>query len=199
MNPEVVPQLGEGSDWRTELVVAAQSAGARVTARQRAKNPAIPNDFLDMSDAGFPADIIVKGVQIPTAGVPGEMAQYRDMIERQWLHVPWSAISSNGGLDGKAFVPGASKHDLGGGHFVASYSGYYLMFADRKQYEQRRAHNSERANESRAYKLQVEEETDIGVRRAHRDGGAPMSVEELLEFEKSIGEEAPRRGEHIGP
>ena len=193
-----VPAIENGEDWRTALVSAARSAGERVTARERAKNPAIPNNFLDVSDAGFPADIIVKGVQMPATGVPAEMAQYRGMIESQWLHVPWSAISSNGGLDGKAFVPGATKHDLGGGHFVAALSGYYLMYADREQYEKRRALNSERANASRAYKLQIEEEADIGVRKSHRDGGESMSLEELLDFEKRIGEEAPRKGEHIG-
>lgn len=196
---DAVPHVDDGSDWRTALVSAARDAGSRVTSRERSKNPTMPNDFLDMEDAGFPADIIVKGVQIPSAGIPAEMAQYRDMIERQWLHVPWSAISSNGGLDGKAFVPGATKYDLGQGHHVASLSGYFLMFADRKQYQDRRARNIERANESRAYKFQVEEEADIGVRRTHRDGGDPMTLEELMEFDKRIGEEAARKGDHIGP
>lgn len=199
MTDTVVPNIEQGEDWRQALVTAARSAGARISARDRAKNPAIPNDFLDVSDAGFPSDIIVKGVQIPSAGVPAEMAQYRGMIEAQWLHVPWSAISSNGGADGKAFVPGASKHDLGGGHLVVTLSGYYLMYADRRQYEQRRAQISERANESRAYKLQVEEEADIGVRKSHRDGGEPMTLEELVEFEKRIGEEPPAKGDFRGP
>lgn len=194
-----VPAIEQGDDWRSALVTAARSAGERVTARDRYKNPAIPHDFLDVSDAGFPADIIVKGVQIPSAGVPAEMAQYRAMREAQWLHVPWSAISANGGADGKAFVPGATKHDLGGGHLVVELSGYYLMYADRTQYQERRARNTERANESRAYKLQVEEEADIGVRKSHRDGGDTMSLEELLEFEKRIGEEPPSKGEHRGP
>lgn len=199
MSEQRLPQLDDGGDWRTALVSAARDAGSRVSTRERHKNPTMPHDFLDMSEAGFPADLVVKGVQIPSPGIPAEMSQYRGMIESQWLHVPWSAISSNGGLDGKAYVPGATKHDLGGGHFVVTLSGYYLMFADRKQYHDRRARNTERANESRAYKLEAEEKSDIGVRKAHRDGGEPMSLDELLEFEKRIGDEPPRMGEHIGP
>lgn len=181
-------------DWRTSMVAAAQEAGSRLTSRERHKNPAIPNDFLDMSDAGFPADVVVKGIPIPTPGIPAEMAQYRNMRESQWLHVPWSFISSNGGADGKAYVPGASKHDLGQGDFVATLSGYFLMFADRHQYNKRRARNSERANESRSVKFENEEEADIGVRRMHRDGGAAMTIEELLEFDKRIGDEPERKG-----
>jgi len=192
-----IPDLSQG-DWRDGMVNAARAAASRVSVRERAKNPAIPHNFLDVSEAGFPADIIVKAVQIPRAGDPAEMAQYRDMLDREWLHVPWNAISTNAGLDGKAFVAGAYKVDLGGGVFVAALAGHYLMFADRHQYEQRRAHIRQQANESRAYKLNNEQETDHGVRKSRHDGSAPMTVEELLEFERRIGDEPPVRGDHIG-
>lgn len=186
--PRVRPVEVQG-DWRSDMVAAATQAGTQLATRERGRNPAIPDNFLDVSDAGFPSDIIVKAVQIPRQAVPQEMGQYRDMINRQWLHVPWSAISSAGGADGKANVPGAVMVDLGGGNLVASLAGHYLMFANRKQYEDRRALNVSRASESLAFKLQQEEEVDHGVRRTTDKAAGQLSIEDLLEYEKSIGSE----------
>lgn len=177
------------------MTTTARAASVRLSARSVSHNPMIPDNFLDVSAAGFPADLIVQGVQIPRQGSPAEMSQYRNMIELQWLHVPWSAISTNGGNDGKAHVPGATKVDLGGGQFVASLAGHYLMYADRKQYEQRRARNIERASQSLQYKTEFEEEVDGGVRKGHMSESGTMSLDELLEYEKKLGPEAPRMGD----
>jgi hypothetical protein len=203
--PPQAPQVATtepGADWREAMMASARAAASRVAIKERARNPMIPDNFLDVSDSGFPADITVLGVQIPRPGVPQEMAQYRDMINLQWLHVPWSFISKNGGEDGKAHVPGVAKYDLGGGEFVAVLAGNFLMYANREQYQQRRVRNANKADESLQYKVQnrLEEATEDGKRRNLRvessDPG-PMSLEGLLEYEQRIGDEAPIEGVRI--
>lgn len=189
-------------DWRDNLVKTATSAGSRLEARERASNPMIPDNFLDLSDAGFPADLVVLPVPIPRQSEPLEMAQYRDLLNMQWLHVPWNVISSNGGHDGKAHVPGAVRIDLGGGQFVAGLGGHYLMYANRRQYEDRRARNTRRSQEAVQYKMEsrIEDLKDAASRtslRVDATNTGPMSIEELFEYEKSIGDEAPIKGVRI--
>lgn len=193
-----VPKVGGRNqepqpDWRTAMVESARSAGSRIATRERARNPAIPNNFLDFSDAGFPANLDILPVQVPRASIPQEMAQYRDMINRQWQHVPWSAISVNGGADGKAHVPGATRHDLGGGMAVAVVAGNYLMYADKQQHKDRRARNVEKSSENLKYKMESEED---GYQRDAVVTGS-MTVEQLFEYEKSIGDEASIEGARI--
>jgi hypothetical protein len=193
------PQVDE--DWRAKLVETASLAGSRIESRERARNPMIPDNFMDLSDSGFPADLIVICVQIPRQDVPAEMAQYRDLLNLQWLHLPFSAISMSGGQDGKADVPGAVRIDLGGGNFVAGLAGHYLMFANRHQYEERRARNVRRHQESAAAKMEAREELIEGMSKGKyrfdsTDTG-PMTVEELFEYEKSIGDEAPIMGARL--
>lgn len=200
--PKVAKAVEQTEDWRSRLVDTATSAGSRVEARERARNPMVPDNFLDLSDAGFPADIIVLPVQIPRQSEPAEMAQYRDILNMQWLHVPWGVISSNGGQDGKAHVPGAVRIDLGGSQFVAGLSGHYLMYANRHQYEQRRNRNLRRYQESVQYKMEsrVEELKDASSKtnlRIDATNTGPMTIEELFEYEKSIGDEAPIKGVRI--
>lgn len=189
-----VPKVGSGKqnaeDWRSAMVAKAQSAASHLSTRERARNPMVPDNFLDFSGAGFPADLVVIPVQIPRQNVPAEMAQYREVLNRQWLHVPWSVISKNGGADGKANVPGASKYDLGGGEFVAVVAGNYLMYADKSQNKQRRQSNLDRATQNLQYKTQNSEDGRI---RDFNEAGT-MTVEELFEYEKQIGSEAPLEG-----
>lgn len=194
-----VPQ-DTGADWRTAMVAQSEKAAAQLATRDRHRNPLIPDNFLDVSGAGFPADLDVRGVQIPRAGNPAEMMQYRSMLELQWLHVPWDAISTNGGRDGKANVPGATPHDLGGGHLVAAVAGNFLMFANRKQYEDRRARNLERANRSIDKKRHLEEKVGGGAKMfaTGEDSSGPKTLEELLEYDKRLGEEPAIKGERRG-
>lgn len=192
-----VPTINEGqtanSDWRDSLVARAKQVVSHLATREKAKNPMIPDNFLDFSEAGFPANLVVIPVQIPRQGNPAEMAQYQDRLNRQWLHLPWSVISKNGGLDGKANVPGAYKQDLGNGQFVAAVAGNYLMYADKEQFENRRKANIDKAADGLRYKT---ESTEGGVRRDFQEGGT-MSIEELFEYEKQIGAEAPIEGIRI--
>ncbi len=189
------------SDWRKQLVTQAKGTASALRTRERTRNPMIPDNFLDLHDAGFPADLVVLPVQIPRPAVPGEMAQYRDMLNYQWLHVPWNVISKNGGEDGKANVPGATPHDMGGGHFVAVLAGHYLMFASREQYEARRASNTLKAGESLQYKMDhLEEQNKASMRSTMRhetDHVGPMTLEQLLEYEQVIGDEAALKGVRI--
>lgn len=193
-----------GDDWRETMVKSATAAGSRIAVSERAKNPMIPDNFLDLSDAGFPADLVVLPVPIPRQGVPSEMSQYRDMLNRQWLHVPWAAISGNGGQDGKANVAGAVKLDLGSGEFVATLAGHYLMFANKHQHEERRAANVRRFQERVQYKTESRTEdvaehygrTQASLRVDATKTG-PMTVEEMFEYEKSIGDEASIKGTRI--
>jgi len=196
------PQKQE--DWRTALVQKATAAGSRLATKERAHNPMIPDNFLDLSDAGFPADLVVLPIQRPRDHVPAEMSQYRDLLNRQWQHVPWSVISSNGGQDGKANVPGAVKHDLGSGEFVAMLAGHFLMFANRQQFEARRKTNERRSAEHLQYKMESHEE-DVSEQygrtkaklRVDATNTGPMTVEQLFEYEKSIGDEASIKGARI--
>ena len=190
---QAAPTRAEG-DWRETLVRTAQRAGGQVQVRERARNPMLPDNFMDLSEAGFPADISVVPVQIPRQAVPAEMAQYRDLVNRQWLHLPWDVISSNGGMDGKANLPGAMPLDMGGGHLVATLAGHYLMYADKAQYHSRRAENRKRSTESVQYKMEPREE---GEHRRDATNTGPMSIEELFEYERSIGEEAALKGQRI--
>lgn len=184
------------SDWRQNMVAQAGRAGAMLSAKQQSRNPLIPDNFLDVSDAGFPADLTVVGVQIPRAGSPAEMAQYRNLVNYGWLHVPWDAISANGGNDGKANVPAAQKMDLGSGEFVATLAGHYLMFADTKLYQERRARNVARENQKLVYKTEeMEEKSDSGRMFSHSDSSGPMSLEDLLEYEAKLGDEPEIKGE----
>jgi hypothetical protein len=202
-----LPKAGAGKphveeDWRAKLVETASSAGSRLETRERSRNPMIPDNFMDLSDAGFPADLIVSPVQIPRQDVPAEMAQYRDMLNLQWLHLPWSAISANGGLDGKASVPGAVRIDLGGS-FVVALAGHYLMYANRHQYEARRDRNVRRYQESVTTKMEsrteaLEGQGRKGSLRFDSTDTGPMTVEELFEYEKSIGDEASIKGARLG-
>lgn len=200
--PKLAQKPDGADDWRAKLVDTATSAGSRLEVRERARNPMIPDNFLDLSEAGFPADLVVLPVPIPRQDVPAEMTQYRDLLNMQWLHVPWNVISANGGQDGKAHVPGSVRIDLGGGQFVAGLAGHYLMYANRHQYEERRTRNTRRSQESVQYKMEsrVEELKDAASRtnlRIDATNTGPMSVEELFEYEKSIGDEAPIKGARI--
>ena len=198
-----ITRPADTEDWREALVKTAVDAGSRLEVRERAKNPMIPDNFLDFSDSGFPADLVVLPIQVPRQGIPEEMAQYRDMLNMQWLHVPWSAISSNGGQDGKAYVPGAVRLDLGGGNFVASVANQYLMYASREQYMSRRSRNTARSVE--ALQLKMEERTEDASQRYGQRGNlrfdstntGPMTVEEMFEYEKSIGDEPSIKGTRI--
>lgn len=194
-----VPQ-NTGGDWRDEMVERAQRSAAQLATRERHRNPLIPDNFLDVSNAGFPADMDVRGVQIPRQGNPAEMMQYRSMLDLQWQHVPWHYISLNGGADGKANIPGAVPHDLGGGNLVAALGGNYLMFADRKQYENRRARNLQQANRSIDSKQHLEEKVDGGARifSTGEASSGPKTIEELLDYDKRLGEEPAIKGKRLG-
>lgn len=189
------------SDWRVDMLRSATAAGARVSASERARNPLIPNNFFDLSEAGFPSDVQVMMIPIPAKGSPAQMSQYHNATAvLGWSHVRWDWISENGGLDGKASVPGASAHDLGNGEYVASLSGYYLMFADKKQYEARRAQNLERANRRIEERVAAVEEDKGGNSRTfgHIDDPQTLSVDDLLEYESRLsfrkGESATQEG-----
>lgn len=188
-----VPQsrVDQGADWRSEMLKAASDASDSLQYYERGRNPALPNNFLDVSGAGFPADLIVIALQIPRQGVPQEMAQYRQVTqELKWLHVPWDYISQNGGADGKPNPPSAVRIDLGTGQAVAGLPGHYLLFASRKQYEDRRTKNIVQASERLAFKAHKEEEFDNGVRRSHlEDSKGPLTIDDLIEFEKEVGSE----------
>lgn len=179
-------------DWRKSLVEKATSAGEALSVKERVRNPMVPNNMFDFSAAGFPADIQVLPIQIPRPGDPAEMAQYKDMLYRTWQHLPYDVISTNGGLDGKAVVPGCEARDMGGGRLVAVLGEHYLMYANRHQHVQRRKENTEAGAERVRYKMETRAEED-GLRREGTDTG-PMSIEELFEYEKSIGDEAPIKG-----
>ena len=184
------------SDWRQGMVAQAGRAGAMLAAKEGSRNPLIPDNFLDVSNAGFPADLTIVAVQIPRQASPAEMAQYRNLVNYGWLHVPWDAISANGGNDGKANVPGAQKVDLGGGNFVATLAGHYLMFADKKQYEERRARNVARASQNLQYKTEeLEETSEHGRMYSRSDSSGPMSLEELVDYEEKLGDEPEVKGE----
>lgn len=177
------------SDWRVDMLKAATAAGARVTASDRSRNPLIPNNFFDLSGAGFPSDVQVMMVPIPAKGSPAQMGQYHNVTAvLGWSHVRWGWISENGGLDGKASVPGASAVDLGNGELVASLSGYYLMFADRKQYEARRAQNLERANRKVEERVAAVEEAKEHNSRTFGHIGDPqtLTVDDLLDYESKL-------------
>ena len=193
------PSVEPGADWRDSMVSMARSTALGARSRDRVKNPMVPDNFLDVSEAGFPSDIVVLPVSIPRPGVPAEMDQYRRLINYQWLHVPWDFISKNGGEDGKAFVPGAERYDLGGGHFVAVLAGHYLMFASREQYQNRRTKNVQKSTEALQYKMdQLQEQTQQGGKiwsEASQSG--QMTLDELLEYEKQIGDEAALTGVRI--
>ena len=191
-----------GDDWRDVLVKQATDAGMRTATRERAKNPAIPDNFMDLTGSGLPSDIQVLSIPIPRQGNPGDMAQYRDMVQLQWLHLPWSVMSKSGGQDGKAVIPGAVAHDLGNGQFVVTLVGSYLMYANRKQYEDRRKTNLTRNQESLKYKTESRFEGDVrlgdrGGTRVDMTDTGPMTVEQLFDYEKRIGEEAPIRGARL--
>jgi len=179
------------ADWKEQAVQMSIAAGEQIMQRERARNPMFPNNFLDMSDAGFPADIIVKGVQIPRAGIPLEMAQYRTVVNYQWLHVPWDWISRNDGQDGKARVPNARKVAIGDGQFVAAVGEDYLMFANRRQYEDRRRENRETRNQVAEVKTADRvEELEAGHRRAvSQEKFSSISLEQMIEIEKQAGDE----------
>ncbi len=199
--PRVEP-VAPGADWRDALVEQANKAVSSFRARDRTRNPMVPDNFLDVSNAGFPADIKVLAVQIPRLGVPAEMAQYRDMLNLQWLHMPWNAISMNGGEDGKASVPGAQRIDLGDGQYVAAIANNYLMFSNRKQYDDRRLANTRRSGESLKYKIEsrTEEGEEGGKRRNLRvdsTNTGPMTLDQLLAYEQEIGEEPSIKGSRI--
>jgi len=186
------------SDWRAAMMAKASKASTMISTRERARNPLIPDNFLDLSGAGFPSDLIVLAVQIPRAQSPAEQQQYRNMTNAGWLHVPWNAISENGGADGKAVIPAADRHVLGRGEEVACLAGHYLMFANRQQYLERRARNVARTSEHLEYKMtEMEEKDDYGRKFSTSDSSGPMTVDELLEYEKRLGDEPARKGEHI--
>lgn len=192
-----------GDDWRDVLVKTATEAGSRLSTRERSKNPMIPDNFMDLSGSGLPSDIQVLSIPIPRHTSPSDMAQYQDMIQRQWLHLPWSVISKTGGQDGKAVIPGAAAHDLGNGQFVVTLAGNFLMFANRKQYEDRRKEHLKRYQDSVQYKLEsrFDEDKDRlgdrGGKRVDVTNTGPMTVDEMFEYEKRIGEEAPITGARL--
>jgi len=187
------------TDWKRQAVRMSENAGRQLRYKERSRNPMFPNNFLDMSDAGFPADIIVKGFQIPRPGIPQEMAQYRDAVNYQWLHVPWEWISSNDGGDGKARVPNARKVALGDGQYVAAVGEDYLMFANRRQYEDRRKENRETRNQVAEVKVadRIEELEDGHQRAVSMEKHSSVSFEEMLQIEKEAGDEPSIKGERI--
>lgn len=189
-----VTQTAQTDDWRVEMLRTAAQVGEALSVKDRARNPLVPNNFLDVSDAGFPSDIIVKPVAIPAVGNVLQLQQYQEFRNKMWQHVKWSWISSNGGLDGKASIPGAEARDLGGGELVATLSGYYLMYADKKAYLRRRAENVEAANRRL-------EERVVGMEEKHERNARTfgsiseaqqLSVDELLEYEAKLP--PPRQG-----
>lgn len=191
-----------GDDWRDVLVKSATEAGSRLTTKERSRNPMIPDNFMDLTGSGLPPDIQVLSIPIPRQSSVGDAAQYRDMIQRQWLHLPWDVMSKTGGQDGKAVIPGATAHDLGNGQLVVALTGNFLMYANRKQYEDRRTANLNRYQESIKYKTESRFEGDnrLGDRggmRAEITNTGPMTVEELFDYEKRIGEEAPIEGARL--
>lgn len=193
------PTVEPGTDWRDAMVSMARSTAFGGQTRDRVKNPMVPDNFLDVSEVGFPSDIIVLPVGIPRPGIPSEMDQYRRLINYQWLHVPWDFISKNGGEDGKAFVPGAEKYDLGGGQFVAVLAGHFLMFASREQYKRRRAANVEKSTKALEHKMdELQEKTKQGGKIWSESAqSGQMTLDELLEYEKRIGDEAALEGVRI--
>lgn len=189
--PQPAAKMSE-ADWRSKLVKTATAAGEAIASRDRVRNPMVPDNIFDFSRAGFPSDLDILPLSIPRQGVPAEMAQYRDMLNRQWQHLPFDVISGNGGQDGKAYVPGCEPRDMGGGHLVATLAGHYLMYANRHQHHERRSRNTEKGSERVRYKMEAHTDEE-GHRRDGTDTG-PMTVEELFEYEKSIGSESPIMG-----
>ena len=186
------------SDWRVDMLQQATASAGVLSAKDRQRNPLVPNNFFDLTDAGFPADVTVKMVPIPAQGSPNQMAQYHNMTAvLHWRHVKWGWISENGGLDGRANVPGAAKRDLGNGDEVATLSGYYLMFADRKSYEDRRAKNVERANQKLEYKATQQQEGHQHNARtfASSTEAETLTVDDLLAYEEKLP--PARRGESM--
>jgi len=179
------------NSWKEEAVHLSEEAARQLRYREEGRNPALPNNFLDVSNAGFPTDIIVKAVQIPRPGFPQEMIQYRDIVNYQWLHVPWGWISGNGGLDGKAYVPNAHKTALGDGQFVAVIGSDYLMFANRRRYEDRRRENRENRNQVAQVKVtdHIEQLGKNHRRAVSMEQHSGVSLEEMLEIEKQAGDE----------
>lgn len=175
-------------DWAVEMQRTATLVGEVVGVQERSRNPLVPNDFLDFSRAGFPSDIIVKAVLIPATGNPRQMMQYDEYRRLLWQHVKWDWISSNGGLDGKASVPGAESRDIGGGERVATLSGYYLMYALRAAYLQRRAQNVERANRKLEQRvIDKAEEHDNGARTTgFIEPAQTLTVDDLLKYEAEL-------------
>ena len=181
-------------DWRVEMLRTATQAGVTLSARDRARNPLIPNNFLDVSDAGFPSDITIATVLIPASGNVAQLQQYQEFRHKHWRHVKMSWISNNGGRDGKAFVPGVEARDLGGGELVATLSGYYLMYASKEAYLSRRAQNVADANRRLESRVQEMEEKHEHNARTFGSISAPqqLTVDDMLEYEANLPE--PRRG-----
>lgn len=190
-------QAPSTDDWRVEMLRTASQVGTALSVRDRSRNALIPNNFLDFSDAGFPSDIIVKAVPIPATGNTLQLMQYQEYREKMWQHVRFDWISSNGGLDGKANVAGAEGRDLGNGNFVATLSGYYLMYADKGAYLGRRASNIAKRNqllEDRVHRQS--EESEHGSRRTgYISDPKTFTMDELLDYEASLP--PLRQGIHI--
>lgn len=197
MSDQVQPQAASTDDWRVEMLRTASQVGTALSVRDRARNLLIPNNFLDFSDAGFPSEIIVKAVPIPAQGNTLQLMQYQEYRDKLWQHVKWDWVSANGGLDGKANVAGAEARDLGNGNLVATLSGYYLMYADKKAYLGRRASNIERSNQRIEERVaQQAEEGEHGSRRSgHVSAPQALTVDDLLEYEANLP--PLRQGVHI--
>ncbi len=191
--PQIKAQKSEADpqDWKAQMMSVADASAHRLAERRRARNPMIPDNFLDFSDAGFPSDLIVKGVQIPRPGVPQEMANYQTMLNLDWQHVKWEWISKNGGMDGKAVIPAARQERLGSdGQGVAVVGTLYLMFANRAHYEERRSDNREIQNSKLLEKVaDREEQTKLGpkgtTRQTTSDRHELISFDDVMEIEKA--------------
>lgn len=129
--------------------------------RERARNPAIPNDIFDFSDSGLPQDFVYMPVEVPNPASP--LYAHQLGILNAYVFTGFDYLTTDlvtrDGRNGTGRIPNFVEMD---GRVTVG--GCYILFASRDWYEKARRVNVEERNSILARQTEAREESlgDLG-------------------------------------
>ena len=159
--------------------------------KDRARNPAIPNDIFDFSRSGLPADFVYHPVEIPNPSSP--LYAHQLGILNNYLNTGFefltTDLASRDGSGGTAHIPNLVEID---GRVTVG--GCYILFASRDWYGQARVRNVAKRNSILEDQTASREEAmeDLGGNKQSRrveSQRRDVTLEELNKEEESGGED----------
>lgn len=159
--------------------------------KERARNPAIPNDIFDFSQSGLPQEFVYHPVEIPNPSSPlyGTQLGILNAYLNSGFEFLTTDLATRDGRNGTGAIPNLVEID---GRVTVG--GCYILFASRDWYDKSRSKNVKKRNDILSSQTDSREEAmeQLGgnkqLRRVKSER-TDVTLDELNKEEESGGED----------